>query len=162
MGIWDGSKALLFGKGKQTVPVTMQPNEQEVARVVAGYHQTGGDLVVTNQRVVFTPLETADVISVLTWVFGKVGAPGPIADLPGAVGKLITQQTSLGGITAVAAGSGGGFGGPPTILLTGNDGTTTEIGVLAGRVKPNGSTANVVTRDEIVTVIQRGLAGPTP
>lgn len=162
MGVWNSAKALLFGKGKQTVPVTMQPDEQEVARVAAGYHQTGGDLVVTNQRVVFTPLETADVISVFTWVFGKVGVPGSIADLPGAVGKLITPQTSLGGITAVAAGSGGSLGKPPAILLTGKDGTTTEIGVLAGRLKPNGSPANVLTRDEMVTVIQRGLAGPTP
>jgi hypothetical protein len=161
MGVLDSISAILGGKGKKTVPVQLNPGELELARSVANLKQVGGDLVVTNQRVVFTPLETADAVVVLTWGLRKAGAPKTATDLVGKLGDLV-KQTDLGGIVAVAAGSDGGTFKAPTLLLTGHDSTRTEIAILAGRLKRNGDPANRVARDAMVEKISEAMSSTQP
>ncbi len=164
----DAFVGLLGGSGTRTVPVALQPGETEMAREVASLRpgelsSVGGDLVVTNRRVVFTPLDTRDVVQVLTWALGKAGAPGPLAGIPGQLGKLMGPEqpggpAGLEGIGGVAVGSAPSILRPPTLLIVDLQGRTTEIGILASRRSPNPSRQNAVARDRILEVIRRQLS----
>jgi len=88
--------------------------------------------------VVFTPLNTRDVTAVLTWGLGKAGAPGPAAQVPGHLDKLVIDRqfggaSGLRGLNSVAVGSPPSLLKPPTLLVTSIDGTVEEVGVLHER-----------------------------
>jgi hypothetical protein len=159
-----GLKDLFRGSGTRTRPLVLLEGETEVLRVTASARpgtltSVGGDLVLTTRRLVFTPLETKDVVEVLAWGLEKAGAPGVVTGLPGRLGELVQQQQlggagGLRGIAALASGSPPSVLRPPTLLVRGTDGTTTEIGVLAGRRSPNWSKDNVPPRDHMVAALQ--------
>jgi hypothetical protein len=163
-----GLRDLLSGSGTRTRPLVLLKGESEVLRVVATAQpgtltSVGGDLVLTTKRLIFTPLETKDVVEVLTWGLEKAGAPGVVTGLPGRLGELVREQQlggsgGLRGISAVTAGSPPGVLRPPTLLVQATDGTTTDIGVLAGRRSPNWSKDNVPPRDRMLAAVQGALA----
>ncbi len=160
MGVFDSLIAVLSGKGKETVEVKLEPDEAQIVRCVANYKLFGGDLVVTNKRVVFTPLNVADAVTLLTFGLGKAGA-GPIAKVPEELGKLAAQD-DLGPVRDVTAGQDASWSSPPTIRFTGQDGTVTEIGILASRGTPNFSPTNNKVRDTVVATIRASLPRATP
>src|SRR4051794_6800315 len=122
-----GLKDLLGGSGTRTRPLVLLEEEREITREVASARpgtltSVGGDLVLTTKRLVFTPLETKDVVEVLTWGLKKAGAPGAVSGLPGRLGELVQPQQPGGpagllGIAAVTAGGGPGALRPPTLLV---------------------------------------------
>jgi len=136
-------------------------------RTVAGLrpgalNSVGGDLVLTNMRVVFTPLDVRDLSVVLKWGLGKAGGgrvANPLIDYAaGAVGDPVNVAGGLAGLAAVQIGSSAKVLKPPTLLLLGADGTVTEIGILQSRMSANANSANNVVRDQMVAAIQSQLA----
>src|SRR3954453_21957382 len=98
MGILDSFAGIFSGSGKTALALQLEPGEIEVTRAVASIHpgtirSVGGDLVLTNRRLVFTPLNVKDVTAVLSWGLGKAGAPDAAVTLVDQVGKLVDTQT---------------------------------------------------------------------
>ncbi|NYJ04273.1 hypothetical protein [Petropleomorpha daqingensis] len=137
----------LFGGGTQVVPIPMDDDETELLREVATVHpgtlsSIPGDLVLTSSRLVFAPVQGKKAPQLITWRFTK--------------GKSRTKAPDA--LAAARAKSAPGLMRPPTLVLTTGDGTTWEIGILAGRRKPNRSPDNARARDRLVEAIQGRLA----
>jgi hypothetical protein len=142
MGLKD-----LLGGGTQVLPVPMDDGETELVREVAAVHpgtlsSIPGDLVLTSSRLVFAPMQGKKTPQLITWRFTK--------------GKSRTKAPDA--LAAVRAKAAPGLMSPPTLVLTTGDGTTWEIGILAGRRKANRSPDNARARDRIVEAIQGALA----
>ena len=142
MGLKD-----LLGGGAQVLPVPMDDDETELVREVATVHpgtlsSIPGDLVLTSSRLVFAPMEGKKTPEPIVWRFTK--------------GKSRTKAADA--LAAARAKDAPGLMRPPTLVLTTGDGTTWEIGILAGRRKPNRSPDNARARDRIVEAIQGRLA----
>jgi hypothetical protein len=137
----------LFGSGAQVVPIPMDDEETELTREVATVHpgtlsSIPGDLVLTSSRLVFAPIESKKTPEAIVWRFTK--------------GRSRTKAADA--LAAARAKDAPGLMRPPTLVLTTGDGTTWEIGILAGRRKPNRSPDNARARDRIVEAIQGRLA----
>jgi len=137
----------LFGGGAQVVPIPMDDEETELTREVATVHpgtlsSIPGDLVLTSSRLVFAPIESKKTPDAIVWRFTK--------------GRSRTKAADA--LAAARAKDAPGLMRPPTLVLTTGDGTTWEIGILAGRRKPNRSPDNAQARDRIVEAIQGRLA----
>jgi hypothetical protein len=161
MGLLDSLKGVLGGSGKHTLPVTLDPGEQELDRVVGctvkgnGASWVGGDLVLTNQRLLFTPLNINDAASLLTYGLTKTGAPGQAAAVVGWMQKQAVQQpVGLDAISEIRAGRGASLLHPPSLVVTLSTGTGLEFGVLATRTSFNGSSANTAARDGFVSKVR--------
>lgn len=157
-----GLRDLLGGNGTRVRSVSLQEGETEICREVACVRpgtltSLGGELVLTDRRLVFCPQQTKDRADVLTWVLRTPGAPPP--GLPDRFGELVQQRDVPAGARGVVSVSadGGGWLKSPTILVRGTDGSTTEIGVLAGRRSMNRDRNNVVARDRMLAAIQAVL-----
>jgi hypothetical protein len=154
MGVLDNLGGLLSGSGRTTVPVPALPNEVEILRVNAtrmagGLTAVGGELVLTDQRIYFTPWNTKDIAAIESWVLPKVGAPKIAGQAVGLAQRGVDGAAGefARGATTVAAGSGTR---PPTVRVTSGD-RAVEYGVLAGGVwTPNWSRENVAKRDEFL------------
>ena len=137
----------LFGGGTQVVPIPMDDDETELVREVATVHpgtmsSIPGDLVLTSNRLVFAPIQGKKAPEPISWRFTK--------------GRSRTKAADA--LAAARAKDAPGLMRPPTLVLTTGDGTTWEIGILAGRRKPNRSPDNARARDRIVEAIQGRLA----
>jgi hypothetical protein len=137
----------LFGGGAQVVPIPMDDEETELTREVATVHpgtlsSIPGDLVLTSSRLVFAPIESKKTPEAIVWRFTK--------------GRSRTKAADA--LAAARAKDAPGLMRPPTLVLTTGDGTTWEIGILAGRRKTNRSPDNARARDRIVEAIQGRLA----
>jgi hypothetical protein len=142
MGLKD-----LLGGGTQVMPVPMDDGETELVREVAAVHpgtlsSIPGDLVLTSSRLVFAPVQGKKAPQLITWRFTK--------------GKSRTKASDA--LAGVRRKDAAGLMRPPTLVLTTGDGTTWEIGILAGRRKANRSPDNARARDRIVEAIQGRLA----
>jgi len=79
MGLFDSFMKTVGGAGKAAQPVSFEPGEVEVGRVVGctlegGSSWFGGDLVLTDRRLIFTPLEVRYVADLLQYGLKKVDA----------------------------------------------------------------------------------------
>jgi hypothetical protein len=142
MGLKD-----LLGGGTPVLPVPMDDGETELVREVAAVHpgtlsSIPGDLVLTSSRLVFAPVQGKKAPQLITWRFTK--------------GKSRTKASDA--LAGVRPKDAPGLMRPPTLELTTGDGTTWEIGILAGRRKANRSPDNARARDRIVEAIQGALA----
>lgn len=162
-------KRTLAGSGKETLPIELMHGEFERTRVVAsrdpgGLRSVGGDLVLTNKRLIFTPLNVKDIGSLLAFGLSKAGAPELVSGLPEKLVKYVGDAAVIGpgalsGIRSAEAGSEPKLLKPPTLIITGEDGTRAEVGVLAGRMAMNLAKENAVARDEFLTEIKDAIAG---
>ena len=108
----------------------------------------GGTLVLTNQRLMFRPLD----VGVATAVMSGGGVHlGP---------KSIAVPTSF--IEGVEPGSDPGLFHPPSLVLTLRDGTRVVIGICASRFTPNISRRNRTARDHVVELIKAQLTAGGP
>jgi hypothetical protein len=135
-----------LGGGTQVAPVPLEDGETELAREVAAAHpgtlsSIPGELVLTSSRLFFTPVQGSRAL-VVSWRFtpgkGRTRAPDALA--------------------AVRPGDPPGLLRPPTLVVTTGDGTTWELGILAGRRKANRSPDNAVARDRMVEAVRGRLA----
>lgn len=165
MGVLDSLGRLIGGSGKNPLPLDLEPGEQELLRVSASgrpgrLNSVGGELVLTTHRCAFCPFNTKDVVEVLSWGLGKAGAPvgGKIAKALGDQVDSGASEHGLGGIVEVRTGTDASLSKPPTLILVGADGSSAEIGILAGRLKPNASHTNEDARDAAVAAIATQIA----
>lgn len=158
---------LIGGSGRKTMPYELSEGETEILRVVGskrpgGFTSVGGDLVLTNLRVIFTPLNTGDVSKLLSFALGKAGVHGKIVGLVGNIQDMIGTAAPIGAgalseITSIENGSGGSLFKPPTLIIRGTNGSTTEVGVLARRVSINPSPENRIARDQFMEAARQQL-----
>ena len=150
-----GLKDLLPG-GTRTVALRLDEGETELAREVAAVHpgtlsSVAGDLVLTTSRLVFTPLEGRKAPPLISW--SLAGDP-PRAN-PRSKGSGKAKQADV--LAGVGTGRESTLMAPPTLVVTTGDGTTWEIGILAGRRKANRSRENTAARDRMVGAIRSRL-----
>ena len=136
----------LRGGSTQVVPVPLADGETELAREVAAAHpgtlsSIPGELLLTGSRLVFTPVQ---------------GSGAPVVAWRITPGKSRTKAPDA--LAAVRAGQRPGLMRPPTLVVTTGDGTTWEIGILAGRRTANRSPDNAVARNRMVEAIGARLA----
>ncbi len=103
----------------------------------------GGTLVLTNQRLIFQPLDLGAATAVLGGGAGHLGPQG--------------MSVSTDDIRKVEASRDPGLFHPASLVLTLRDRSRVVIGVGAGRFTPNFSRKNAVARDEMVDLINAQL-----
>lgn len=147
MGLMDALRGLASGRGRGAIEVPLQPGEVLIRRSIASVNPgsptgIGGDLLVTNQRVVFSPLDMRDLVEVLTWGLNKAGAPGGTDKAIGGLGDMVTgaaSETGLGGGGSSArAGEKPSHFKPPTLIIETAEGQLQEIGILAAGSRGTG------------------------
>lgn len=163
MGILDNISGLLGGSGKGAVPITLDDGEVEVARVVActvkgaGRPWVGGDLVLTNRRLLFSPLETKDVAALLSYGLKKVGAPAGSTAVGWIQKEIAAAATDVSSMASAAAYRPAALLNPPTITVGLRDGRNLEFGILASRMSPSASKSNEAKRDEFLRLLQTSI-----
>lgn len=160
MGLLDNLTHLLSGRGKSPAPVTLEDGEEEISRVAActvkggGRPWVGGDLVLTNRRVLFAPLDVTDAAALLSYGLKKAGAPSDAIALVGWIASQVRPETlERSEVLAASAGRSAGVLNPPTLTVHRADGTNLEFGILASRMSPNLAKANESVRDEYLAVL---------
>jgi len=163
MGIFDNIKGVAGGSSKGVQPITLAYGERELARVVActvkggGRPWVGGDLVLTDHRLLFTPLNVKDVAALLSYGLKKAGAPGAVIAVVGwAAGQVMPGTVDADEIASASVGRSGALLNPPTIKVNLLSGGTLEFGILAARMSFNGAAANEVARDKFLRRIEGG------
>jgi len=159
MGLLESLNALRKGAGRKVVDVPLLENEHELFRVIASRNPgtvlaAGGQLVLTNQRVVFSPWNTKDLSTVLVWGLGKAGAPKMLRDAATKLQGLIDASAiAVDGFSEVKVGSGASVLKPPTLTIVGADQEPVEFGILKSLFSPNFSKANESVRDQCVAIM---------
>lgn len=158
---------LIGGSGRETMPYELSVGETEILRVVGSKRpgrvtSVGGDLVLTNLRVIFTPLNTGDVSKLLSFGLGRAGANKKIVGLVDKVQDMIGTAAPIGPgalseVATIEANSDGSLLKPPTLIIRGTDGSATEVGVLASRLSINSSPENRIARDRFVDAVRYQL-----
>lgn len=155
---FDSELKFLQGSGRETLPIQLLPGEEQIAVAVGSWNpgtfvSVGGDVVVTNQRVIFSPLNVKDVTSVFSWALGKIGAPDQFGQVVDWLGKTVGDVRVIGVTQSARAGTNASWFKPPTFIATLADGADHEIGVLIERLAMNKDPRNNAVRDQIVAAI---------
>lgn len=145
---------LLAGAGADYVEVPMLDGEEILHSAVGNWQGiTGGRLILTNRRLVFTPWDVADIATVLSWAVPKAGGPDFAPDLIDAAVKAIGGPRVAGSIVSARAGKSRALFHPPTLIASSADGEELEFGVLHDKLAPNIDARNEQARDEFVAAI---------
>lgn len=164
MGLGDVFKGIFSRRGAPVESPVLLPGEDEVARAV-GTWRTGtlasidGYLVLTTQRLLLVSEASGGTAAVLAWSLHEPypGRPAPHTATPGA--RPGTEDLlPRGALAAVGAGADPSLISPPSLVLVDTTGHRIEIGILASRLTPNLSRANVVARDGMVVAIRSAIA----
>lgn len=165
---FESAGRLIGGSGLETMAYELSYGEVEVLRVVGSKRpgkitSVGGDLVLTNLRVIFTPLNTGDLSKLLSYALGRAGVPGNIVGIVDKVQGMIGTAAPIGRgalseIASIDSGSDGSVLKPPTLIIRGTDGSSEEVGVLEGRTSPNRSSGNRIARDRFIGAALQQLA----
>ena len=127
----------------------------------------GGQLVLTNQRLLFRPLDMKATEKLLSdgidlflpnnlAVLGNVVSKG--LDYSSAYQDGLTGAVETTSITGVTAGRDAGLLHPPSLVISMSNGAQTTIGILKSKFTPNISPANNQARDEMIALIQQHRA----
>lgn len=139
---------------------------REQVATIDGNSLWGGQLVLTDQRLLFQPLDVKAATKLLS--NGIDFMPANLAVLGKVVSKALDYTTAyqdgLEGavpttaITSVDPGRGPALFHPPSLVLTMDNGNTVEFGILRSKLTPNISPTNTTARDEMVALIRAQLA----
>lgn len=154
---FNEASGFLSNSGGQTLPVQLLPGEVQILSAVGSWKpgtmvSVGGDVVLTNIRVIFSPLNVKDVTKILGWALAKAGAPGEMGKRVDWLAKQVGDVRYTSVDSAVAAHDASLFK-PPTFIATLADGNTQEIGVLCERRAANIDKRNNGARDQFVAAI---------
>jgi hypothetical protein len=155
-------------------PITLAHGEFQVARtpgcvVKGGIPWVGGDLILTNQRLLMTPLNTKDMVKltsaglkVLQLATGPIPHVGQVMAVIGWAQKFVRGVSSdTQAIAAVTVGNpGASLIHPPTIEIHRSGLPSIEVGVAATRWTPTISRRNIEARDRFLAEIIRALGLP--
>ena len=100
MGIFDNIKGPCAWERQERPAHDARRRERELTGVVActvkagGRPWVGGDLVLTDHRLLFTPLNVKDVAALLSYGLKKAGAPGaPITAVGWVAGQVMLRPS---------------------------------------------------------------------
>ncbi|HEU4568933.1 MAG TPA: hypothetical protein VFR99_12930 [Marmoricola sp.] len=126
----------------------------------------GGQLVLTDQRLLFRPLSVKGATKLIN--DGIDFLPDDLGVLGKLVSKALDYSTAYGegkagavatrSIQQVAAGRNAGLFHPPSLVLTLEDGTRVELGILRSRGSANADPRNNAVRDEWLGLIRQHLS----
>jgi len=154
----EAAQNLLRGSGREPIPVALLDGEVQIATAVGSwdpgtFRSVGGNVIVTNQRVIFSPLDVRDVSKVFGWVLGAVGAREQLGKGASWLTTAIGDVRPLGVTRSARAGSNAKLIKPPTFIVTLEDGTEHVIGILHDRLAMSVDPRNNDARDAIVAAI---------
>jgi hypothetical protein len=163
MSIVDNLRGLLGGSGRTTVPVDPLPGEKEIRRFYAcrapgSLRSVGGELVVTNQRIYFTPWNTKDLSAIEGWLMPKMGLPRVTKPLILGAQRMIDDAAGdfdADGVVVTATGNASLLRAP-AVRIEARGAPAVEFGILKSVSSPNISKANELERDEFVALIKTG------
>lgn len=146
-------------------PDDPQPGESTIASASActikrGVAWVGGDLIVTNQRLIFNPWYSSDLTKLTSLGLKFVPIPHAhhVMTVVGSARRPGTQAGADAGlITAVSVGQPAGLARPPTIVVERSDGAPLEFGIASNRWTPTRSHRNIVARDRILAAAKAAL-----
>ncbi len=155
------------GRLPEVEPVEFGPEEVEVARVPGCLIRSdvswiGGDLVLTNQRLLLTPVNVKGVLAltsmglkVVQAASGPLPLVGQVMTVIGWAQKLVRSVSSdTPSIMKVTVGQQQPrLTKPPTLVVHRSNGPAIEFGVLTSRLTPNLSRKNVAARDQFLAQI---------
>ena len=140
-----------------TTQIPLQDGERIVEHLFAKTPETGGELALTDRRLIFAPWRFTALKEMLTAGFLPV-APDP--SLPEAVQErqLLSGTVMIANdrIEAAAAGRKAAHYRPPGLRITTSAGSV-EFGILAGPYKRNKAPANTRARDAFVSALNAVL-----
>jgi len=124
-----------------------------------GRGQVGGQLVVTNRRILFGPVDTALVRSIGFEALSALGAPGIdiVKAALDAYEPLKQKQIWLRHIRSVDALGTASLFSPPKIVIVTATNERIEYGIVATTTTPNGDTRNNGVRDLAVQVLRTAV-----
>ncbi|NEA36926.1 hypothetical protein [Streptomyces sp. SID13031] len=135
--------------------------QQVASYMVNGKAMWGGQFALTNQRLLFRPLDTSGVAKMIK--DGVEFLPGDLAILGKVVDKALDYSTAYGDslagaintseIVGVIRGRNAALSHPPSLVLEFADGRRLEIGVLKSIGSPNFLPSNNSARDEMIEAI---------
>lgn len=124
MGILDSFINILKGSARKTIDVSLDPGEHELDRAFAVTSfgrtaKTNGQLILTNQRLIFSPWSMKDMSVLLGAALPATGLPAVTGSLPGAAVNLLGGPVGipLTDITAVTVSQGASWFRPPSIFV---------------------------------------------
>jgi len=136
--------------------------QQPASYLVNGKAMWGGQLVLTNQRLLFQPLDMGAVTKLISE--GIDFLPDNLAILGKVVSKALDYTSTYQGkltsainsssIVGVVAGMNASLGHPPSLILTFDNGRRLELGILNSIKSPNFLPANNAARDAMVAAIR--------
>ncbi|NNC12105.1 hypothetical protein HII28_09460 [Planctomonas sp. JC2975] len=157
---FEATANLLQGKGRGTVAVAALPGEIVLDSTVANFmNLIGGALLLSNVRLVFAPLDVADVTKVFTWGISFLGGPDIAAKLVTDVVDSASRPQVLGNLSGARAGTNASVMHPPTLIATGPHGAEFTFGVLYSQLTPSISSRNNDERDRFVNSINSATRG---
>lgn len=136
-----------------------QPDLEETEDVLGVFYggrgQVGGQLVVTNRRLLFGPIETAMARAIVFDGGDAIGVPGAglAKALLDAYEPLKQKQIFLRHITSVDSGGGGGLFSAPSLKIKTATDEVIEYGIVRSTLTPNIDPANREIRDQAVALI---------
>jgi hypothetical protein len=160
MGVVDSIKNLLAGSARTFVDVPLMPGEEVVldkygGLIVHGISWKGGQIRLTNMRLLLLPWNMADVSALLKAGLKVTGAPSQAIALVGWMqGQLSPEVNALDVIESVALGGGPSLTRAPSIVVRLRDGRTLELGVVASPTTLSLSKKNVQHRDELFSALR--------
>jgi hypothetical protein len=121
-----------------------------------GRGQVGGQLIVTNRRLLFGPIATA----LPKAIFGEVDVPvlSSLTKILDAYEPLKSRQVFLRHVVSVEKGRNAGFTGAPTIRIRLATEEVIEYGIVAGTLTPNPMPVNNEVRDRALVLIADAVA----
>ena len=145
---------LLAGAGKSYLTVDMLPGEKRLYASVANWRNlTGGLLILTDSRLVFSPWNVADIATVLSWAVPKLGGPDFATKLVKSANDAVGGVRVAGEVVAARAGKGRALLHPPTLIAALADGMELEFGILHDKLAMNIAHQNETARDAFVAAI---------
>jgi hypothetical protein len=162
MGLLDNIGNLLQGSGKRAMPYELLPGEREQYRtpgsvVSGGLSTVGGDIVVTNQRLLFAPLNVTDVAALLGAGLERAGAPQQGTAVVGWLADRVSNAAVACLVVSIENGRNRSLLSPPTVVIAGSDGRSFELGVTASRLSPNVSQENDEARARLIAAVKSHL-----
>jgi hypothetical protein len=165
MSLLDNLGNLLAGSGKRTQPIELQPGEREVFRtagavLAGGLSLVGGEIVVTNQRLLFTPLNVSDGEALLAAGLKRAGAPEKAVALVGYFARRVNDAATETDVVSIREGQHGSLFKPPSVVVQGSSGRSIELGVLADPRSANAAAGNYDARRRLITAVQATIGPP--
>jgi hypothetical protein len=161
-----GIRKLLLGHTRPHLePDDPQAGESTIASAAActikrGVAWVGGDLIVTNQRLIFNPWYSSDLTKLTSQGLKFVPIPHAhhMTTVVGSAQRLGTQADADSGlITAVSVGQPAGLARPPTIVVERSNGAPLEFGIARSQWTRPRSHRNIVARDRILAAAKAAL-----